>query len=586
MTLSETRPSDSEPSATRARQNTAARSAHPFTPADRLAFTLPRFLREAAVRHPDKPFVSTISGEKLTYAETLTLTERRAAGLTALGVTKGDRVLLIMDNSIDLIISWFAINLIGAVEVPSNTANRGTSLAHTANNSGATVAIIDTQYAPALNDVASELKTVGTVVVRGTMPTLPWPTIELDELDASPGAVPDVAVSYRDPASIIYTSGTTGPAKGVVVPHAHMHTFAAHVVEQLDITEDDVYYICLPLFHANAQFMQVLPCLMTGAAMVLADAFSASRWLDDLRGCGATVTSLLGVMGQYIFDRPARPQDTEHRVRRMVTIPLPAVIAEDFERRFNIMCIEAYGMTEICLPTYRPVDEPMRPGSCGKALDTWFEVAIVDPDTDEPVPDGEAGEIVVRPRYPFTTFLHYHSMPDRTVEAWRNLWFHTGDAGRRDSDGYYYFLDRLNDRIRRKGENVTTYDIEVALTEIPEVADAAVIARPAQEGEDDIKAFLVTADGAERPDPVAVLSHCAKRLPYFSVPRYLEFIGELPKTPTGKVLKRNLRAMEASGSEWDREEAGWTVKRGADHLVPLDTSARSPKSAAARSSTE
>jgi carnitine-CoA ligase len=571
MTLSEMRPSDTGPSATHSHPKTAARSAHPFTPADRFTFTLPRFLRDGASRHPDKALMRTVSGDELTYAQTLALAERRAAGLTALGVTKGDRVLLIMNNSIDLVVTWFAINLIGGVEVPSNTANRGTSLAHTANNSGATVAIIDTQYAAALNDVAGELNTLGTVVVRGAMPTLPWPTVALDDLDASPGTAPEVEVSYRDPASIIYTSGTTGPAKGVVVPHGHMHTFAAHVVEQLDITEGDVYYICLPLFHANAQFMQVLPCLMTGATMVLADAFSASRWLDDLRTCDATVTSLLGVMAQYIFDRPERPQDTEHRVRRMVTIPMPGVIAEDFERRFNTMCIEAYGMTEVCLPTYRPVDEPLRPGSCGKALDTWFEVAIVDPDTDEPMPDGEAGEIVVRPRYPFTTFLHYHSMPDRTVEAWRNLWFHTGDAARRDSDGYFYFLDRLNDRIRRKGENVTTYDIEVALTELPGVVDAAVIARPAQEGEDDIKAFLVTADGAEAPDPVEVLTHCAKRLPYFSVPRYLEVIGDLPKTPTGKVLKRNLRAMESSDSEWDREQAGWTVKRGVDHLVPLQT---------------
>ncbi|MGB3483010.1 MAG: AMP-binding protein [Mycobacterium sp.] len=569
MTLSEARPGDSGPVA--AHQKAPAPAT--FTPADRFTFTLPRFLRDAAAAYPNKPFISTISGESLTYAEALALTERRAAGLSALGVTKGDRVLLIMDNSIDLLISWFAINLIGGVEVPSNTANRGASLAHAANNSGATVAIIDNRYAPALNDVADELKTLKTVVVRGAIPELTLPTVAIEELDTTSAAVPDVTVSYRDPAAIIYTSGTTGPAKGVVVPHAHMHTFAAHVVEQLEIVDNDVYYICLPLFHANAQFMQVLPCMMTGASMVLADAFSASRWLDDLRACGATVTSLLGVMAQYIFDRPTRPQDTEHRVRRMVTIPLPSVIAEDFERRFDTVCIEAYGMTEVCLPTYRPAGEPIRPGSCGKALDTWFEVAIVDPDTDEPVPDDEAGEIVVRPRYPFTTFLGYHAMPERTVEAWRNLWFHTGDGARRDSDGYYYFLDRLNDRIRRKGENVTTYDIEVALTEIPDIADAAVIAKPAKEGEDDIKAFIVTADGAESPDPVAILAHCVKRLPYFSVPRYLEFIGDLPKTPTGKVLKRNLRAMESSDSEWDREQQGWTVKRGTDHLVRINPGA-------------
>jgi crotonobetaine/carnitine-CoA ligase len=339
------------------------------------------------------------------------------------------------------------------------------------------------------------------------------------------------------------------------------------------------------MFHANAQFMQVRPCLMTGAEVVLAESFSASRWLDDLRGCGATVTSLLGVMAQYVFNRPEGPHDAAHRVRRMITIPLPTVIAEDFERRFNTTCVEAYGMTEICLPIYRPIDEPLRPGSCGKVLDKWFEVAIVDPVTDEPLPDGQVGEIVVRPRFAFTTFLHYNAMFETTVESWRNLWFHTGDAARRDSDGYFYFLDRLNDRIRRKGENVTAYDIEVALTELPEVAESAVIAKPAQEGEDEIKAFIVTAEGLTPPDPLTVLTHCVRRLPYFAVPRYLEFVAELPKTPTGKVLKRTLRAAAISEAEWDREQAGWTVKRGVDRPVRLDGADR-PADVASRAAAQ
>lgn len=541
-----------------------------FTPEQRTGFTLPKFLRDAASAHPDKVALRDLSGARLTYSELLELAERRAAGFAALGVSQGDRVLLLMDNSMDLVVSWFAANLLGAVQVGTNTACRGPSLAHIANNSGAEVAVIDAKYADALRGVADELTALRSVVVRGGSVELTWRTVALDELDTIGGKLPEVEVSYRDPAAILYTSGTTGPAKGVVVPHAHMHTFAAHVVDQLHIDSDDIYYVCLPLFHANAQFMQVLPCLMTGAELVIAESFSASRWLEDLRDCGATVTSLLGVMAQYIFNRPASADDTDHRVRRMVTIPLPSVIAEDFERRFGTTCVEAYGMTEVCLPLYRPAGEPLRPGSCGKALDEWFEVAIVDPETDEPLPDGEVGEIVVRPRYPFTTFLEYHSMPDKTVSAWRNLWFHTGDAAFRDEDGYYYFMDRLNDRIRRKGENVTAYDIEVALAELPEIVESAVIAKPAAEGEDDIKAYLVVSEGANSPDHVAVLAHCVKRLPYFAVPRYLEFIDELPKTPTGKVLKRTLRAAETSAAQWDREQAGWTVRRGVDHLVRVD----------------
>jgi crotonobetaine/carnitine-CoA ligase len=510
-----------------------------------------------------------MSGESLTYVEVLALAERRAAGLLERGVAPGDRVLLLMDNSIDLVISWFAINLIGAVEVPTNTANRGASLAHVVDNSRAEIAIVDTAYLPVLADVADEVPSLKHLVVRGgATAQRPWTTQSLDDLDENPGLLAQVEVSYRDPQSIIYTSGTTGPAKGVVVPHGHMYTFAAHLVEQLRVTDQDVYYVCLPFFHANAQFMQVLPCLMAGATVVLADGFSASGWLRDLRQSGATVTSLLGVMAQYVFNQPAGPGDTDHRVRRMITIPLPAVIAENFEKRFDTRCVEAYGMTEICLPLYCPLDEPLRPGSCGKPLDDWFEVRVVDPVTDEPVPDGQVGEIVVRPRVPFTTFLEYHAMPERTVEAWRNLWFHTGDAARRDADGYFYFVDRLNDRIRRKGENVTTYDIEIALTELPEVIDSAVVAKAAEEGEDEIKAYVVVADLQAPPDPVAVLEHCVKRLPYFAVPRYLEFTEDLPRTATGKVLKRTLRA-QAGSLEWDREAEGWTVRRGVDHLINL-----------------
>lgn len=234
----------------------------------------------------------------------------------------------------------------------------------------------------------------------------------------------------------------------------------------------------------------------------------------------------------------------------MVTIPMPSVIARDFEDRFGTTCVEAYGMTETCLPMYRPMDEPLRPGSCGKVLSEWFEVAILDPETDEPLPAGQVGEIVVRPRSAFTTFTGYHAMPDRTVEAWRNLWFHTGDSGLRDEDGYFYFADRTADRIRRRGENITAYDIEVVLSEFPEVLEAAVIGVPASEGEDDIKAVVVT-DPDAAVDPAALLEHCRPRLPYFALPRYLEVVSELPKTANGKVLKRVLRDNRTPENEYD-----------------------------------
>ena len=536
---------------------------------DKKDWTLNDVLRGAAATRPDHVALRSMGGEKLTYTEVLTRAEWRAAGLQALGVSPGDRVVLLMDNSVELLLTWFAINLLGAIEVPSNTANRGRSLEHVINNCGAAVAVIDSGYAEMLSEIGENVPALETVIVNGPAVDLPWATPRLTEVAADPETLPTAPVTYRDPAAIIYTSGTTGPAKGVVVSHAQMYLFAGHVVEQLEISADDIYYVCLPLFHGNAQFMQVYAAMIASATVVLADTFSASNWVRDVHECGATVSSLLGVMAQYIYNQSPSALDSGHEVRRMITIPMPAAIAEDFERRFNVTCVEAYGMTEICLPLYRPKGAALRPGSCGKPLDEWFEVAIVDPETDEPLPDGEIGEIVVRPRSAFTIFTEYHAMPERTVEAWRNLWFHTGDAGTRDPEGYFYFVDRIKDRIRRKGENVTAYDVEIALLELPDVLDVAVVAKPASEGEDDIKAYVVTSSEAAI-DPVAILQHCAATLPYFAVPRYIELIPELPKTPSGKVLKRELRARNGSEAEWDREHAGYTVRRGTPSLVRLN----------------
>ena len=524
----------------------------PSAPVVKDTWTVPAQLYARAEASPDQVFMTDESGRSLTFAETLEQSERLAAGLAALGVKKGDSVVLVMDNSVDLVMAWFAVNLLGAVEVPMNVANRGHSLEHVFNNSGARVAIVDALHAPGVVGSAAGLQWLQHLVVRGDTPpeVAGWQCHLLESLASSPASLDTVEVSYRDTGAIMYTSGTTGPAKGVEMPHAHMYLFAKNLVDNLRLTEDDVQMVCLPLFHANAQLMQAYASLIAGARIAIYGRFSATQWTRQVIDCGATVTSLLGVMAQFIYNQPPSPLDRAHKVWRMVTIPMPSVIAKDFESRFGTKCVEAYGMTETCLPMYRPMDEPLRPGSCGKVLTEWFEVAIVDPETDEPLPAGEVGEIVVRPRSAFTTFTGYHAMPDRTVEAWRNLWFHTGDSGLRDAEGYFYFADRTADRIRRRGENITAYDIEVVLSEFPGVLEAAVIGVPASEGEDDIKAVVVT-DPEAAVDPAALLEHCRPRLPYFALPRYLEVVSELPKTANGKVLKRVLRDNRSPENECD-----------------------------------
>lgn len=506
-------------------------------------------LKRQAQDRPDRTFVVDEVGEEVSYAEALRRSNKLAAGLAKLGVQQGDHVVMVMNNSVDLLLAWFAINLLGGVEVPLNTANRGASLEHAFNNSGAEIAVVDAEYLPWIADSAQNLWSLRRIVVRGVEnAATPWTTEQFSVVAACADSAPTVEVSYWDVGAIMYTSGTSGPAKGVLMSHAHMYLFARHVVEQLRIDASDTYLVCLPLFHGNAQLMQVYAAMQAGAKVALYGRFSATSWLQQIRESGATVSSLLGVMAQFIYDQAESVADRAHNLRRMVTIPLPGSIAEHFEERFRVRCVEAYGMTEVCLPLYCDFDDELQPGSCGKPLEGWFEVDILDPDTDEPVPVGKSGEIVVRPKSAWTTFLGYHAMPERTVEAWRNLWFHTGDAGRRDEHGYFYFEDRLKDRIRRRGENVSSYDVEVAVGEFPGVSEVAAVAVPASEGEDDIKVFIVTEGSV---DELALREYCRSRLPYFALPRYVEPVETLPKTPSGKVLKRELRARGVTGGEWD-----------------------------------
>lgn len=536
-------------------------------PDDITTWTLPQVLSAQARERPEAVFICTADGTEFTYAEVHARSLSMAGGLADLGVQQGDRVALLMDNSADLLFAWFAINLLGAVEVPINTASVGPNLVHTCNNSGAEVAVMDPGHLDRVMDVGAELTSLRAIVT--TAPAAEqaggFALRSLASLSAAPPArLPEV--SPRDVGAIMYTSGTTGPSKGVLMPHAHMYLFALQVVEQLALTPRDRYLVTLPLFHANAQLMQVYASMIAGGRVELVSHFSASEWIDQVRDRSATVSSLLGVMAQFIHAQPRRDIDAEHQLTRMVTIPLPAGIATDFESRFGARCVEAYGMTEICLPLYRPREGQLRPGSCGKVLDDWFEVQIVDEDTDEPVPTGQVGEVVVRPKVPFTTFLGYHAMPEQTVEAWRNLWFHTGDSAWCDPDGYFYFADRTRDRIRRRGENISSYDIELVLTRHPDVQEAAAVAVPATEGEDEILALIVLRDGVE-PDLRALAAHCATELPYFAVPRYLQVLPHLPKTASGKVLKRELRAQSVDKA-WDRVAAGMLFDRGQRAVPP------------------
>lgn len=534
---------------------------------DKSQWTVGQALARQAAARGDAPFLQVEDRPPVTYAEADRLANRLARGVLALGVKPGDRVAVMLPNGLEILVTWFGLSRAGAVSVFINPAYKGIFLEHVLANAGAEVAIIHRDYAPAMAAALKaqpRLKRVF-VVGEGPLPDLPGVAVQpWQALPESSAAPVDVPVTYRDTGAIMYTSGTTGPSKGVLMPQAHLYLFAQEEVRWMRLTPEDVYYICMPLFHANALFMQLYGTLLAGAKAVIVPAFSASRWVDDLRKYGATVTNTLGVMTEFVFRQPPRPEDRQHRLRLILAVPGPAEIAQAFMERFQTQLIEAYGMTEIGIPLHGRVDSPFKAGSCGQVNEDYFEIRIADPETDEEVPRGVLGEIVCRPKEPYAFMAGYNGMPDKTVEAWRNFWFHTGDAGRMDADGYVFFVDRMRDTIRRRGENLSSYEIERVLAEHPAVAEVAAVAVKSRipGGEDEVKACIVLRPGQSVP-PVELLDWCAQRMPHFAVPRYVEFVPALPKTPTQKVQKAILREQGLTPGTWDREQVGYRVRRGA-----------------------
>jgi len=534
--------------------------------ADRSTWTLPAVLRARAASHGGRVYLDVpTEGVQLTYAEVLDRAETVAGRLLSLAAP-GDRVLLMAANSSPYILTWFGSALAGMVEVPINTAYRGAFLEHQVGTVAPRVALIDAELAARFVESREACGSIEHFFLLGADDEVAeaqkllsdhgWaaePFEALLEPVTDGRLLPEVGASQL--ASVFFTSGTTGLSKGVMMPHAHMYFFADECVTLTRLTDDDAFLSVGPLFHGNAQFLAAYPALIAGARFVLRPRFSASGWLPAIRESKATVTNFVGVMMDFVWKQPPTPNDAVNDLRCIFAAPTAASILEAFKERFGVEAfVEVFGLTETSMPILSPygVDRPA--GAAGLALDEWFDVRLVDPDTDDEVPVGEVGELTVRPKAPWTTFLGYYGMPERTLETWRNLWIHTGDGLRRDGDGWYYFVDRLKDAIRRRGENISSYEVEQAILGHDAVFEVAVVAVPAdsEAGEDEVMAYLVPA--GERPDPEVVWAWCDERLPYFTVPRYLAFVDELPKTPSEKVRKVELREMASAMTRFDRDQ--------------------------------
>jgi crotonobetaine/carnitine-CoA ligase len=485
----------------------------------------------------------------LTYGALDERSNRVARALADLGLRAGDRAALMAHNGPAAVEAWVGLTKAGIVEVPVNTAFRGDILAYQLAQSGARAVIVDAALAERVEAVRARVPALEHVIVTGE----PYEAL----LAAAEPEPPGVAVAPEDLSAILYTSGTTGPSKGAAMTHAANFRLARNTVAVMGYEPGEVLFTAFPLFHLNAKYTTVLAAMLVDGEVVMRDRFSASGFWDDCRAEGVTAFNYMGALLMMLFKQPERPDDADHRVRKAYGAPAPVTIFEDFQRRFGVRLVEVYGSTELGIATANTIGD-VRIGSCGRAVDC-YEVRVHDAE-DRPAAPGAEGEIVVRPREPHVMFEGYHDMPEATLRAFRNLWFHTGDRGRMDADGRLWFVDRMKDAIRRRGENISSWEVEKVLDSHPAVAEAAVVGVPSELTEEEVLAIVVLKDGAAL-DPAALLDHCQPRLPHFAVPRYVRFAGALPKNPQQRIQKYLLREQGVTPDTWDREAHGYLVLR-------------------------
>ncbi|MVW72939.1 AMP-binding protein [Bordetella sp. 15P40C-2] len=527
-------------------------------------WTVPAILAQAVAQFASRPFLELAGDVCETYAEMGQRVADLAGRLFGLGVRPGDRVLSMLPNSLHAVHAWLATNRLNAVDVGINTGYKGKSLEHAANLSEARILLTTAPYLEVILQSSEQLTHLRTIVLLDdSVASRSLDTGKLEVLrcaDVTSGSCDDsIAAAPSDIGSIIYTSGTSGPAKGVMIPHAQIALLATSAARKMDLTQDDVFFSFYPMYHMAGKFMSVLATMVAGGKVVLDSGFDPSQWLTRIRDYGATVTAAHGPMLEMVYAQPPGPGDRQHQLRLIRTAPFPKRIAAQFEARFGVRGMEVWGLTEIGIPCWTDYREPLRVGSCGKVDTEHFEFAVLDP-RDHALPAGQIGEFAIRPRQPWIVMQGYLGMPDKTVAAWRNLWFHTGDCGYVDEDGYVYFVDRAKERIRRRAENISAGDIEAAALLHPDIKEAAAVGvESGYEGDDDILLCVVPRAGAAL-NHIELLRFLMRELPHFMMPRYLCQLPAMPRTVTGKLQRALVKEQACRTELWDRKRAGVALR--------------------------
>lgn len=517
---------------------------------------VPDRLRHRAETTPDDPFLDCGTG-MMSFGEVHRRAESVSGALASLGVVKGDRVAVILPNCTEFAIVLFALARLGAIQVPVNVFLKGDFLRHQMADSGAVGVIADEAGIAEIDKIINDLPELRFRVQIGD--DVRAGALAFGELEAGDATAPRVHLTQSDLIGILYTSGTTGAPKGCMLSHGYYTYVPWGWFENDWYSTEDHLITAMPMFHISAQAMIVMAALQGGMPATVLQSFSASRFMSQAAAAGATMAFGVGPMAMALLAAPEGPYDRAHSLRRSVWPPMPPAARQRFQERFGVAAIaEGYGQTEVNPLTQSPADRQGMTLGCLGLPSPHLDVAILD-EAGYSVADGEIGEICIRPREPEVMFSGYWRRPEATVETSRGLWHHTGDAGRVDERGYLIFVDRKKDAMRRRGENISSMEVEAAILRHPEIAGVAVHGVHAELGDDDVKAWIVREDGAEL-DPGELHSWFAENLPYFAVPRFVQFTDQLPVNALGRVQKFKLREL-GNENAWDFEALGLNIDK-------------------------
>ena len=497
--------------------------------------SIPELLKQRVEAAPEKPFLfSEVDKRQFTYKEFEAAVQRTARMLTAQGVGKGDVVSLLLPNSVEYVIAYFACWQIGALAGPINSLLKSQETAYVISNSEAKALLVNSEFLPVFDTIRDALSSLQAVIKFDNEAEA---TSEYQE-----GPEPSAALDCDHEAIIIYTSGTTGKPKGCLLTHGNVIANARQISSWLGFTKNDRLLTIMPLFHMNAVSVTTMSALYSGGSSVVSAKFSASRFWQiisdyQITSFGSVATMLSMLLSTYPDGIPADLKTDQLRFAMCGSAPVPAEVLRRFEERFNCLVIEGYGLSEsTCRSTFNPPDRRRRPGSCGVPIGN--EMSVVD-EEDREVPNGELGEIVLRGD---NILKGYYKNDTANATAFRNGWFHTGDIGYRDEDGFYFIVDRKSDMIIRGGENIYPREIDEVLYQHPAIGAAAVVGVPDALYGEEVAAVVVLKPGANATEQ-EVIDFCKAQLADFKCPKTVHFVEDIPKGPTGKLLKRELAKM-------------------------------------------